>query len=84
MKNSKDLGDARPTRNTIGNPRPPSRHKTPPKATGLDLPPSLGGDFITIDQMYDFPFSSDSGEISPYSNTQTFTSEKSKPNLKES
>mmetsp|Transcript_15644 Transcript_15644/g.28464 ORF Transcript_15644/g.28464 Transcript_15644/m.28464 type:complete len:326 (+) Transcript_15644:325-1302(+) len=32
--------------------RPPSRHKTPPKAVGLDLPPGKGGQKIEIEKMF--------------------------------
>ncbi|CAG9312951.1 unnamed protein product [Blepharisma stoltei] len=84
MHNPKEQPEIRPTRNTISNPRPPSRHKTPPKATGLELPPHPDGDFISIQNMYDFHLSSDSEENEPYANTQTIFTEKSKGSLKES
>mmetsp|Transcript_12524 Transcript_12524/g.12594 ORF Transcript_12524/g.12594 Transcript_12524/m.12594 type:complete len:212 (+) Transcript_12524:93-728(+) len=84
MHNPKEQAEVRPMRNTISNPRPPSRHKTPPKATGLELPPHPDGDFISVENMYDCHFSSDSEENEPYSNTQTIFTEKSKPALKDS
>ncbi|OMJ84606.1 hypothetical protein SteCoe_14282 [Stentor coeruleus] len=39
-------------RSARGEIRPPSRHKTPPKALGLDLPPKrVSGEFISADHM---------------------------------
>ena len=53
--NAKEQAERRPIRPMHEDLRPPSRHKTPPKAVGLDLPPRHGGgdlQCIDIESMY--------------------------------
>ena len=68
--------------------RPPSRHKTPPKAVGLELPPKrIIGDLIPVDQMFqqDSPLSDLENES--FSNTMPINfndTEKSRKKTRES
>jgi hypothetical protein len=57
-------------RSARGEIRPPSRHKTPPKAVGLELPPKrVSGEFIPVEHMFQAEESGSEVENESFSNT---------------